>query len=68
VATTRAAWTVAQKLGLEMPITGKIYQVLHNNVDPHQVAIELMGLQGRHELAGRRWGLFSLFRHRRWLR
>lgn len=68
VATTRAAWTVAQKLGLEMPITGKIYQVLYNNVDPHQVAIELMGLQGRHELAGRRWGLFSLFRHRRWLR
>jgi len=65
VDTTRAAWNLAQKLGLEMPITGKIYQVLYNAVEPCQIAIELVGLPGRHELAGRRWGLFSLFSHRR---
>lgn len=68
VDTTRAAWNLAQKLGLEMPITGKIYQVLYNSVDPCQIAIELVGLPGRHELAGRRWRLFSLFSHRRWPR
>lgn len=65
VATTRAAWNLAQKLGLEMPITEKIYQVLYHGVNPRKVAVELMGIQGRHELAGRRWKLFSLFRPRK---
>lgn len=66
VATARAAWDIAQQLGLEMPITEKIYHVLYDAVDPRQIAVELVGGQGRHELAGRRWKLFSLFRHRRW--
>jgi len=65
VATTSAAWNLARKLGLEMPITGKIYQVLYEGVNPRQAAAELMAAEVRHELAGRRWRLFSLFRRRK---
>jgi glycerol-3-phosphate dehydrogenase (NAD(P)+) len=63
VNTTLVAHNLAQQLGLEMPITEKIYRVLYENADPAQSALELMGGNTRHELAGRRWRLFSLFRH-----
>jgi len=65
VSTTVAAWNLAQQLGLEMPITGKIYQVLYEAVDPRQAAVELIGAVAKHELAGRKWKLFSLFKRRR---
>ncbi|MFC1984641.1 NAD(P)H-dependent glycerol-3-phosphate dehydrogenase [Chloroflexota bacterium] len=65
VSTTASVWNLAQRLGLEMPITEKIYQILYVGLDPHQIMIELLGNGGRHELAGRKWKLFSLFRHRR---
>jgi len=65
VTTTIVAWNLAQQLGLEMPITGKIYQVLYEGLDPRQGAVELMAAEARHELAGRKWKLFSLFRHRK---
>jgi glycerol-3-phosphate dehydrogenase (NAD(P)+) len=65
VGTTSAAWELAQQLDLEMPITEKIYQVLYRGVDPAQAARELMEAVATHELAGRRWNLFSLFRRRR---
>jgi len=65
VSTTFAAWNLAQRFGLEMPITEKIYQVLYNNVDPRQAAAELMQADVGHELNGRRWKLFSFFRRRR---
>ena len=65
VSTTLAAWNLAQQLELEMPITEKIYQILYEGVDPHQVMVELLGAEGRHELVGRKWKLFSLFRRRR---
>ena len=51
--------------GLEMPITEKIYRVLYENASPQQVATELMGGAVRHELAGRKWRLFSLFRRQK---
>lgn len=63
VTTTLAAWNLAQQLKLEMPITEKIYEVLYNSADPRQAAAELMLAQGKHELAGRKWKLFSLFKH-----
>jgi len=63
VNTTLVAHNLAQQLGLEMPITEKIYQILYENADPGQAALELMGGNVKHELAGRRWRLFSLFRH-----
>jgi glycerol-3-phosphate dehydrogenase (NAD(P)+) len=65
VTTTLVAWNLAQKLELEMPITENIYLVLYKGADPKQVMIKLLGIEGRHELAGRKWKLFSMFRHRR---
>lgn len=61
VSTTRATWEIARDLGLEMPITEQMYRVLNDGLDPERAAAELMGTQARHELAGRRWKLFSLF-------
>ena len=52
--TTIVAWNLAQQLGLEMPITEKIYQVLYEGLDPRQGAVELMATEARHELAGRK--------------
>jgi len=65
VNTTLAAHDLAQQLGLEMPITEKIYQVLYENYDTKQAAEELMGGNVKHELSGRRWRLFSLFRQQK---
>jgi glycerol-3-phosphate dehydrogenase (NAD(P)+) len=65
VSTTAAVWNLSQKLGLEMPITEKVYQVLYEDAAPRQVIIELLGNGGKHELAGRKWGLFSLFNQQR---
>jgi glycerol-3-phosphate dehydrogenase (NAD(P)+) len=65
VNTTRAAFNLAQEMGLEMPITEKIYEVLFKNAKPARVARDMMGGNAKHELAGRRWRLFSLFRHKK---
>ena len=65
VTTTIAARNLARQLGLEMPITEKIYQVLCEGVDPRQAAAELMAAETKHELAGRKWKLFSFLRRRR---
>ncbi len=65
VTTTIVAWNLAQAAGLEMPITEKIYQVLYEGLDPRQGAVELMAAEARHELAGRKWKLFSFFRHQK---
>ncbi len=61
--TTLVAHNLAQQLGLEMPITEKIYQILYEDADPRQAAAELMGGNAnKHELSGRKWRLFSIFR------
>jgi len=65
VTTTIVAWNLARQLGLEMPLTGKIYQVLYEGLDPRDVMVEVLGNGGRHELAGRKWKLFSFFRHQK---
>ena len=65
VTTTLVARNLAHNLGLEMPITERVYQVLYENADPRQVAAEMMGGNARHELAGRKWRLFSFFKRRR---
>jgi glycerol-3-phosphate dehydrogenase (NAD(P)+) len=65
VTTTLVARNLAHNLGLEMPITEKIYRVLYENADPKDVAAEMMGGNARHELSGRRWRLFSLFKRRK---
>jgi len=65
VTTTAVTWELARHLGLEMPITEKIYQVLYMGVELSQAVKELMGAQARHELAGRKWQLSSLFRRQK---
>jgi len=65
VTTTPVARELAHQFGLEMPITEKIYQVLYENVEPRQAAVDMMGGNVRHELTGRRWKLFSFFRRRK---
>ena len=62
---TVAVWNMAQQLGLGMPITEKIYEVLYNGAEPRQVIGELLGAGGKHELAGRRWRLFSFLKPRK---
>jgi len=65
VTTTLVARNLARNLGLEMPITERVYRVLYENADPLQVAVEMMGANAGHELAGRKWKLFSFFRRRK---
>ena len=63
VSTTIVAYKLAKQFELEMPITEKIYSVLYEGLDPRKASLELMETEARHELVGRRWRLFSLFRH-----
>ena len=65
VTTTLVARNIAQNLGLEMPITEKLYQVLYEDVNPREAAAEMMGANAGHELSGRKWRLFSFFRRRK---
>jgi glycerol-3-phosphate dehydrogenase (NAD(P)+) len=59
VTTTRVAWELARGMGLEMPITEKIYKVLYEGLNPQKAADQLMGATVQHELTGRKWTLFS---------
>jgi glycerol-3-phosphate dehydrogenase (NAD(P)+) len=63
VGTTIVAHKLSKQFELEMPITEKIYKVLYEGLDPRKASLELMEAEARHELMGRRWRLFSLFRH-----
>lgn len=65
VSTVAAVWSMAQQLQLEMPITERIYHILYNGADVRHTITELLGAKGRHELSGRKWRLFSLFKRRR---
>ena len=65
VSTIIAVTTLARKLGLEMPITEKIYQVLYEGVEPSQAVLQLMSAATQHELTGRKWRLFSFIRRRK---
>ncbi|MFC2005708.1 NAD(P)H-dependent glycerol-3-phosphate dehydrogenase [Chloroflexota bacterium] len=65
VTTTLVVWNLAQQMGLAMPITETIYRVLYDGADLHQSAVKLMTAGAAHELAGRKWRLFSFLRGRR---
>lgn len=47
--TTEAARQLAQKVGVEMPITEQIYQVIKGNVKAHEAVMNLMTRQRKHE-------------------
>jgi len=42
VKTARSAWKMAQKLGVEVPITEQVYRILYEDKDPRVAAKELM--------------------------
>lgn len=42
VKTTLSAYHLAQKLGVEMPITEQMYQILYEGKDPHRAVSDLM--------------------------
>jgi glycerol-3-phosphate dehydrogenase (NAD(P)+) len=65
VTTAIAVWNLAKQRGLEMPITEKICQVLYEGLKPRQAAADLMMAEVKHELAGRRWRLFSYLRRKK---
>jgi glycerol-3-phosphate dehydrogenase (NAD(P)+) len=50
VATTKAAYQLSQKLGVEMPITHQTYLVLYKNKSPKTAVNELMRRDLRYEL------------------
>jgi glycerol-3-phosphate dehydrogenase (NAD(P)+) len=53
VKTTLSAWQLAQKLGVVMPITEQMYQILYQDKEPRQAVSELMMRQQRAEGHGR---------------
>jgi len=65
VSTTLVVRNLAQQMGLEMPITEATYRVLYDGADLSKTAVELMGAGVTHELAGRKWRLFSFLRRKR---
>ena len=65
VPTTSAALELAEKFGLEMPLTEKIYRVLYRGLSPQEAAREMIDAEVAHELTGRKWNLFSLFRRKK---
>jgi len=65
VSTTLAVWNLAQQIGLEMPITETMYRVLYEGAEIRKSAVELMQAGAAHELAGRKWNLFTTIRSHR---
>ena len=64
VNTTIGARNLAREYGLGMPITEKIYQVLFEGADPHQVVMEIMPEAASHELHGLNWEFFNFSNHK----
>lgn len=42
IKTTKSAYDLASKYGVNMPITEKLYEVIYNNKDPREAVVELM--------------------------
>jgi glycerol-3-phosphate dehydrogenase (NAD(P)+) len=64
VTTTAAVWDIARRLKLEMPITERLYEILYRGGNPGRIMDGILGIEGRHELAGKRWNLFSFLKRR----
>ena len=50
VRTTKAAWQLAQKYDVKMPITNALFDILFNNVDAKSAVDALMGRVKTHEM------------------
>jgi glycerol-3-phosphate dehydrogenase (NAD(P)+) len=51
VKTTKSAHDLAERLGVEMPITNSMYRVLYEDLPARDALSELLGRQPKHELA-----------------
>jgi glycerol-3-phosphate dehydrogenase (NAD(P)+) len=51
VKTTKSAYDLAQRLGVEMPITHSMYRVLYEDQPAREALADLLGRQPKHELA-----------------
>jgi glycerol-3-phosphate dehydrogenase (NAD(P)+) len=51
VLTCNAAVGLSQKMGVEMPITAQMYEILHNGKAPHDAIRELMTRPSTSEVA-----------------
>jgi glycerol-3-phosphate dehydrogenase (NAD(P)+) len=49
VKTTKSVYDVSRNIGIEMPITEQVYQILYNNKDPGDAIKELMGRELKEE-------------------
>ena len=52
---TASAWTLARRLGVEMPITDQCHKVLYENRDIHKVLQDLMNRPGKQETDEQLW-------------
>ena len=50
IATTRAAYELSKKRGVDMPITSAIYHVLYDGADIKETINQLMTREGRSEI------------------
>ncbi|KER10590.1 MAG: glycerol-3-phosphate dehydrogenase [[Candidatus Thermochlorobacteriaceae] bacterium GBChlB] len=50
ITTTKAAFELSQKLGVEMPITASVYEILFNDKSPRQALLDLMTRDPKDEL------------------
>lgn len=55
VKTAEAAMTLASRHGVDMPISGKVYEIIHDGLDPRTAVAELMGRPAKREF----WDLES---------
>lgn len=51
VVTARSAWELGQRVGVEMPITEQVYQIVHANKPAADALEDLLGRRRKHELA-----------------
>lgn len=49
VKTTKSAYDLSVKLGVEMPITNEVHQVLYHGKDPRQAVVDIMNRELRRE-------------------
>jgi len=49
VKTARSAYMLAQRAGVEMPITSEVYAMLYESKDPREVLLDLMGRDPKRE-------------------
>lgn len=60
---TKVAWEIAQRQGIEMPVTERLHRVLFNGASGRNMIDEILNTRGRHELSGRHWRLLPFLKH-----